>query len=907
MDVFCVDTAKNVNYNIYRVESGPNALKQLNVLSCIKIYKQRLWIIMSKNKKNKTVPQKKNNSSSNNTVSKKNNSSSVNAVSGKTDNSSSVNSVSGKTDNSSSGNAVSGNKDNNVNKSTVKGKKESDRIRFILTLVLSFLVPVVIYFIVLKRLSFYPFGDKTLLIMDLKGEYTEYMASLRYIFNSDNSLFFSWSRSMGGNVLGVYAFYAGGITPFLTCLFKVSQIYKAIYFITLFKIGLCGLSFALYLEFAFNKKAGRFADIIFATSYALMSYNIVYSMQLMWLDGVILMPIVFLGIEQILKGKKGLLFYLSVVTLIITNYYTAYVVCIFSVFYVIFRWAGSLKKENKPELIKALLRYAGNAVLAVMTAAPFLLAVYLDLKEGKLSQAAETSSLKTNFEFLSVFKKLLCGQYDSITNTNAYPAIYCGIIMLALFAVFLIQKKQLIREKIIAVLIFAMLLVSFWNVQLDKAWHGFQFPHWFPYRYAFIFSFFLVFIAYRAYMNIKFSQKTEYFIIAAVMVVICVDLSTNTTAIVKGLDGEFGFMEKAEYDNFYSQTEPLVKQAKTDKSFYRMDKDFEFSKNDAMLLGYNGMTHYSSAYNNSINSLTPKFGLAQSWYWNSGYGATPLMDSIFAVKYRINQKITSPTYNALLTQGSSTLYENPDVLSIGFAASADCTNVSFDGDVFQNQNTLLSSLTGESKNYFNPVTYTKTNATGSFNLDFTATDTNPVYLYMDETGVGWGTISVNGNYVNNYYSTETTCSVYLGTFSAGENVTVTVQSDSVTSNQVWMYSLDTQAMQSSLSDLKKGNLNITKHGNGGSLKGTIELKDNQVIFTSIPYSDGYTVKVDGKKVTPGKYADTFMIIPASAGKHTVSIAYSVPGIKKGMIPACLAIVIAIGVYVPAVRRKIKVF
>ena len=83
-------------------------------------------------------------------------------------------------------------KKDNVSEEIVmlKADKRSGKRRIII-LSLSFLIPMIIYLVVLCVIGFFPNGDKTVLFMDLKGEYTEYLASLRYIFDGDNSLLFN--------------------------------------------------------------------------------------------------------------------------------------------------------------------------------------------------------------------------------------------------------------------------------------------------------------------------------------------------------------------------------------------------------------------------------------------------------------------------------------------------------------------------------------------------------------------------------------------------------------------------------------------------------------------------------------------------------------------------------------------
>lgn len=80
--------------------------------------------------------------------------------------------------------------------------------------------------------------------------------------------------------------------------------------------------------------------------------------------------------------------------------------------------------------------------------------------------------------------------------------------------------------------------------------------------------------------------------------------------MLNGLDSQFHYKTVEEYNSFYEELRPLVDYAKSQgNDFYRIEKDFEFSKNDALRLGYNGITHYSSAYNRHINETTKSSAL----------------------------------------------------------------------------------------------------------------------------------------------------------------------------------------------------------------------------------------------------------------------------------------------------------
>lgn len=781
--------------------------------------------------------------------------------------------------------------------------------------VLSFLLPLLVMLIVLITKGFYPFGDKTLFIMDMKGQYLEFFASLRYLFGGDDSLFFSWSRSMGGNYLGLFAYYVASPLSFLTIFFPLEKLSVAILLLTLLKVGLCGLSFAWYASYLWREYTKEDKNgwsclliLIFSVSYALISYNMVYSLCLMWLDGVILLPMVLLGVEKILKGDQGLHYILSLAAIFICNYYTGYMVGLFTAIYMVYRVLCLVNRKQIKEYLQKTLRFTCATFLAFGLSAPLILPVVKDLMQGKLASAKYMPDTKTNFEFAKLFGKLKNGVYDSITNAGL-PAIYCGYLMLVLLLVFFVLRGISIREKIGAVLILGLLGCSLYYTKLDIAWHGFQYPTWFPYRYAFLVSFFMIYMAFRAgcrlwaMLNQK-SQKKPVIpvcITAVLVLVISIELGINGKALMTGLENEFGYDLQQNYETFLQKEKPLTDQvSKEDSEFYRINAAFEYSKNDAMLFGYHGMTHYSSTFHAAVNSLTPKLGIAQAHIWNSGYGSNAMLDSLFAVKYILDDGPVPPSYEAVGTGEMAAAYRNPYALSIAYSAPITGTQPYVEtGDPFQNQNAFLNMIAGTDQLYF---TYSQMQQNDTWSYTFTADSGNPVYLYMRPDANSWADVYVNDNWVGNYFSTETVCSLYLGNFQEGEEVTVRiVPSSAVNVSFAAIAELHMELLEPVLAQLQQGNMEITNH-QSGKLSGKITVGENQTIMTSIPYDSGWTVKIDGKKAKLGKYADTFLTVEAELGEHKITFSYVSPGFGTGMVLFVIAIMVMAG-YIMLQRSK----
>jgi len=97
------------------------------------------------------------------------------------------------------------------------------------------------------------------------------------------------------------------------------------------KIGLSGLAMTYYLQ-KHSKKEGM-GTAFFGIGYALSGYMAAYSWNIMWLDCIILLPLIALGLERLVNKKKGLMYAICLGLSITSNYYISIMICMFLIFY----------------------------------------------------------------------------------------------------------------------------------------------------------------------------------------------------------------------------------------------------------------------------------------------------------------------------------------------------------------------------------------------------------------------------------------------------------------------------------------------------------------------------------------------------------------------------------------------
>ena len=778
----------------------------------------------------------------------------------------------------------------------------------IVFLLLCFLTPVAIFMLLLANMGITYGGPVTLLTYDMQEQFLSFYASLRYVLDGTYSPFFSGGISLGGNYWGVLVYYMASPLTWITLFYDLKDLPDAIYLLTVLRIGLCGLTFGLYARFGLSpKRKFGLAHVVFSCCYALMSYNMMYSMCPMWIDGVILFPLVLLGIEKLLEGKKGLLYFLSIAGAFICSYYISYMIGIFAAAYILCRVAVGANKENLKSKVLVLLRFGACTLLALGAAMPGLLPALLSIVNGKAdggSISMDRPDWGYNFTVLQLLQKLLPVQYDSVEN-QGLPSIYCGTLMCILALIFFVQKKHGGKKKIAGLVLLTLPLSGFLCEQVDVAWHIFQYPHCYPYRYAFLFSAVVLMLAWCAYEQIPKTTDLSKMLVVIGGCYLCIELFLNGGVIFSCINQECIYSVENKYNQCMEKVRPLVEEVKQDESFYRTENTEGYTNfNEGLFYGLNSVSSFVSTYNKNVNMLLRSFGGFELSIISSGNELTPFGDSLFGIKYRISSEEELPgytlksvsTYTNEVGTIETYLHENPNALSIAYMVDEESVmgEFSLSSDVFENQNIFASRLCGGDKQVFEPIEYETETSEGKIVLQFEMLSDNPVYFYIlgekedyiyvdgkrTYNGITFD-VFVKGEEEKKNIQAKTNGTIYLGTFSEGERVTVEIDAEYLTVDRFYLSEMNLATYKEVLSGLKDGQMNLTSF-KGGNFTGTVQAGENQMLLITLPCEAGYTVNVDGEESEIAIVWGTLLAVPLTAGEHSIEITYTSPGFEIGL-------------------------
>ena len=403
-------------------------------------------------------------------------------------------------------------------------------------LALAFTIPCVGMLFVMLMSRYEPFGNYSMLYSDMYHQYYPFFVEFRSALREGKGLLYTWSVGLGMDYLGLIAYYLASPLNLLSVLVPESLLLEYFSLLVPIKLGLAGLFFAFFLKKIFERN--DISISVFGGFYGLCAWALGFQWNIMWVDTFALLPLVALGTVNLLKEKKFVLYTVSLFFSIFANYYIGLFTCFF-VFLLFFvyefcRWGGWKK------LAEDFIRIGFFSVLAIGMAAILALPALGALQSSQSSVNKFPTGFRLNIAKENTVKGLLDAMRQVAGNMGGsikpnfkegLPNVYCGIISVFLMMLYLLAKKVPLRDKLCAVFLLLFFNVSFIIRQLDYIWHGFHFTNMIPYRFSFLYSFVVLYMAYRAW-TLRKTFTSWRVILAGVLAAAVLACSKELTATV---------------------------------------------------------------------------------------------------------------------------------------------------------------------------------------------------------------------------------------------------------------------------------------------------------------------------------------------------------------------------------------
>lgn len=838
----------------------------------------------------------------------------------------------------------------------------------------AFFIPLLIMLCCLYFIGAAPFGDSTLTFRDAKGQYIDFLSYMTTVFSGENDIFYSFSKSIGSNFLSLAAYYLFSPFNILFTLASRSNMPMMFDLVVILKFACCGLVFYCCSAKLYGNRAVLLA---FSTVYALNGYNIINSCNIMWLDAVIILPLVCLGIILIWTEEKYVLYIISLFVALITSYYTGFMLCVFSVLFCITMFFVNEGTELKQKII-TFSKYMLSSVIAGFSSAFIWLPAIMAVHNYRSGFEDNPFIFEINFGIASFASKLFSGAANAEQVGGTLPNIFCSLSVVFLVVLFVLNSNIKLKNRIAAVALLGVLFLSMYVDALNNIWHGFSSPNGFNFRYAFIFPFILISIAQYQWVHGGKTTKLQTAISALVMlaviilvkishfeyisslgmaisvfsfatvfllnipkkitekitvlilIVVCsLDMYANAFISLDTLTENLGNIDIKSHRESTAVNEELMSYViKQDDGFYRTEKLLLRSHNDAMFYNYNGITHFSSTDSGDTLRFLGKMGLRDNDIWAFfNTGTTNEAEALLGIKYIIGgADITKYKNYEIIRAGENNVYENKNVLPIAFISDKDIKNVSADkADYFSLHNDIWTGITGKDQKILIPennykitlnnltqgmdeegnTVYTciDDSLTSSVIYDIEISHELPLYFYFTSPLVQVANVYINGVDDGQYFWLYRWDMADAGIYKPSEKVRIelVLREHTLVVTAPYFYYEDLDNLQTVTDEIKSKPSEIRKI-KSSYLKGSFTALEESVLMFSIPYDEGWTLKIDGEKTEVYKVLDALMAADINAGEHSFELRYFPPGIRAGIYLSCIAFAVSIAWYLTEKKK-----
>lgn len=592
-----------------------------------------------------------------------------------------------------------------------------------------------------------PLGSDSILRNDGIHQYAPFLENYVTRIKEGKSLLFSWNIGGGTNQFALICYYL--LSPFnlLALPFNNSNIDIAIWLIILIKT----MFIAVSANYLFQKKYDdiNLLSVTFSLIYTFSGFYIAFYYNTMWLDALIMLPLITLGIENIVNGKKSTLYFLSLAYAILVNFYLGYMICIYCVlyfFYLVFSKDISRNENEKADdelpIMQIMAKFGFSSLFAGLICGIVIIPVIFAVSKN-LGRATFTSD-EHLFNLLDFISFHLTGTKPPILETtdDTAPYVMSSILTMIALPAFFFLKNVKPNKKVATAVVIAIFYFSFAVPKMNYFWHGFSAPNGLPYRFAFIYLLFIISIALETVCNLKelpswvfgisalvvavaliytkftrfathFSTKTVVISIAAACLYLIVllllkykkiDSKISNIALCILLVVEIVVGNNAAIASAGKYTKHFALKSSLEKVNEYVDNKNEFARvemlskdneicNNAAMYNYNGLSLFSSLADSEYVITQNILGNKGNYFSKYLYSSqTPIYNSLFSLNYvcdfdnLIDEN--NPFYEKITDIENATLYKVKYSLPIGYNAAKEIA--SWEGDSYQTLSVQVS-------------------------------------------------------------------------------------------------------------------------------------------------------------------------------------------------------------------------
>ncbi len=270
------------------------------------------------------------------------------------------------------------------------------------------------------------------------GEWLRTILSNLFVEHTLNIPMFDFSIGLGHDIVSTLHYYGLGDPLNALAVFFPPEYTEHLYgFLLVIRLYLAGLFFSLYMNTRVQNPQAVFVG---ALSYAFTPFALTAVINHpMFAIGLMYFPLVIWGIDRTLEKKSPVLYIVSLALAVLSNFYFAYMICIFMVIYAAIKYLSEYRKEGARRFFTVIGQFA------LYTCSAMLIPMFIFLPQ--IENTLSLDRLNVTYEVPLFYGKSYYSHLPMILTDGSASDKYAimgfgGVAVLALIISFLKIKKR---------------------------------------------------------------------------------------------------------------------------------------------------------------------------------------------------------------------------------------------------------------------------------------------------------------------------------------------------------------------------------------------------------------------------------------------------------------------------------
>ena len=766
-----------------------------------------------------------------------------------------------------------------------------------------------------------------------------------------------------GNGQNIYNFsYYGLLSPytlisFLLPWFKMSSILIFLTFVSI--IASTILMYIFLRRHEFNEEVSFLSTLCFTFATPIVFHA---HRHLMFINYMPFLIMGLYGVDKKQKERKSWLLALSVFLMVMTSYYYSIGGILCLLIYALYIYLQKNKTISAKSFFKTLFYFMGPILIGICLSSIITIPTLLTMFNNRLESNVSINLVQLLLPLPNNFKNLLYNSYSLGLPIVIIPALInffkkdkerlvIGIILVLLFILNIfnyllngtmyIDPKTLIPFLPLYIIVIAIFFKELFENKID-------------YKKLFIILLIVsIYILASNYLRIHYIIEL---LLLVVLLAIYYKIPKKRIIIIPLF---FLILGNAYIHNLYDElelkyetkeNEELINDSlniitNSDDSFYRTSIDVSKTKypnKNFENIKYNNSTIYSSISNSNYNHFYYDILANNIAYRNRALTTTTsniINLMLSSNKYVLTYKKPLQGYELISTNNGLNIYKNNSVLPLGFSTNnimnyGDYEKLNYPSSQEALLNVIVTDKQSDNKYVPNII---KTNITfvdilpndyATFNKDGSViVKTKKEYktsyklpekyknkiLFIrfkmnNDSTLYDQSITINGiknkltkkdwKYYNDNHIFD-----YVLSYQELNKLNLTFTKGEFYLSDLEIYCLDYSYLEQATQKFDRLKIDTTKT-KGDYIVGDINVTNNGYFMLTIPYTNGFNIKVDGKKTSYEKVDYSFIGFPIEEGNHHLEIEFKAPGKTLAIFVSIIGLVSYIAVIIIENKRKI---